>query len=113
MIMIYEGTDNKGLLWIPARSGHVCYRFSQKINHNKKVATGTDHMMGFESAGSRQLQRSSFSNQMNLRPNNRVYYPQTNAFPQRGARGKFLRFTGRDDPAFSASSITVAEHRAS
>ena len=27
--------------------------------------------------------------------------------------GTILRFTGRGNPAFSASSITVAEHRAS
>ncbi len=34
-------------------------------------------------------------------------------FPPARRVRTILRFAGRDDPAFSASSITVAEHRAS
>ena len=68
-------------------------------------------MMSLESARSRQLQRSGFSNQMNLR--NTECFVHRPALPQPDAGIQFLRFTGRDDPAFSASSITDAEHRAS
>ena len=64
--------------------------------------TRTDHMVGdFESAGSQQLQQSSFSNRINLRPKHRVYYLQTNTFPQRGAGCAFKVHWSRRSRIFS------------
>ena len=69
-------------------------------------------MMSLESARSRQFQRSGFSNQMNLRTTEWSVLSADQYFPQPDAGIQFLRFTSRDDAAFSASSITDAEHRA-